>query len=120
MSRLQSITALVTCLFISIIISVSCGSKPPPGVSDPGHLLYLGFGNKDVNCAKCHGQEGQGGWKGPDIRDVFVKSDSSKIVQIIKEGKKGEKEMPGFEDKLSEHELLLILQHLKTMTPDSP
>jgi len=97
----------------------ACEAKPPPDVSDPGHLLYLGFGKKDVNCAKCHGPDGQGGWQAPDIRDVFSKSDSSKIARIIKRGKGGDDEMPAFADKLSEMEIHQLMKHLQTMTPDS-
>jgi mono/diheme cytochrome c family protein len=102
------------------IFPFACERKPPPGVTDPGHLLYLGFGKEDVNCAKCHGPDGQGGWQGPDIRDVFTESDSSRIVRIIKRGKGGDDEMPAFADLLTQDEIQQLMKHLQTMsTTDS-
>jgi mono/diheme cytochrome c family protein len=110
--------AVVTLLFLSTLYA--CERKPPPGVTDPGHLLYLGFGKEDVDCSRCHGLDGQGGWKGPDIRNAFAESDSAKIVRIIKKGKGGDDKMPGFGDLLTDDEIRLIIRHMRTMTPDSP
>jgi mono/diheme cytochrome c family protein len=93
----------------------ACEKKPPPGVTDPGHLTYLGFGKKEVNCSRCHGPEGQGSWQGPDLRDVFTRNDSSKIVQTIKDGKGDEDDMPAFGDKLSDQEIEKLMQFLKSL-----
>ena len=108
------VLALLFCLFITL----ACERKPPPDVTDPGQLLYLGFLKKDVDCSRCHGPEGQGGWKGPDIRGVFAKKDSMRIVTIIKEGKGKEDDMPAFAGKLTDGEIRQLLTFLKTMIPE--
>jgi len=93
----------------------TCQKSPPPDIIDPGNLLFLGYVKKDVNCARCHGEHGQGGWKAPDIQNIFVKRDSAKIVRTIKRGHNEEEDMPAFGDKLTETELADLLRFLKTL-----
>ncbi|MFQ5706837.1 MAG: c-type cytochrome [bacterium] len=95
----------------------ACANKPPADITDPGQLLYLGYGNKEVNCARCHGPEGQGGMQAPDIRNVFSKYDDDTVLDIIELGKgEGSKKMPPYEGKITEEELQELLRFLKTLS----
>jgi len=108
-------------LLILVLTCFACQADPPPEITDPGQLLFLGYAKKEVNCSRCHGPDGQGGQDAPDIRAVFKKYDEEKIMNIIEFGKgEGKKAMPPFEGKITEAELTVLLKFLKTMQmPDS-
>ena len=98
-----------------LLFTFGCENKPPEDITDPGQLLFLGYTKKDVNCARCHGPEGQGGMQGPDIREMFIKYDEDKIIEIIKLGKgQGSEAMPPYEDKMNKEELQALLKYLRT------
>ena len=93
-----------------------CEAKPPTDITDPGQLLFLGFVKKEVNCARCHGQNGSGGPEAPDIRTVFKKYDKEMLAEIIEVGKgEGPDAMPPFEVKLNEEEINLLVKFLKSI-----
>ncbi|NIR48284.1 c-type cytochrome [candidate division KSB1 bacterium] len=109
-------------VFISIILVLflACESKPPPEITDPGQLLFLGYAKQDVNCSKCHGADGQGGMDAPDIRNAFQKYGKGEIMNIIEYGKgEGPDAMPPFEGKISEEELLELVIFLETLQRSS-
>ena len=92
----------------------ACESGPPPDITDPAQLLYLGYAKKEVNCARCHGGDGRGGQDGPDLRRVFEKYDEDEVLDIIESGKgRGKDAMPPFEYKVTESELQLLLRFLR-------
>ncbi|MFQ5750814.1 MAG: c-type cytochrome [bacterium] len=93
-----------------------CENKPPADITDAGQLLFLGYAKKDVNCSRCHGPEGQGGMLAPDIRNAFDKYEEDRILEIIEHGKgKGSNAMPPFKDKITQEEMAVLLQFLKTL-----
>jgi hypothetical protein len=51
-----------------------CKSGPPPGMTDPGELIYFGYVNQQAQCSRCHGDEGQGGMFGPKIHGALQSS----------------------------------------------
>jgi mono/diheme cytochrome c family protein len=105
---------LVILLQLVLLFLVGCKNEPPPYITDPGQLLYLGYTKEGVNCGRCHGPEGQGGMQAPDIRSIFTKYDEDKIVEIIELGKgQGSNAMPPFEDKINEEELTALMDFLK-------
>lgn len=100
--------------FIPLLLLFSCEKKPPPDVTDPGQLLFLGFAKEEVNCAKCHGPDGQGGTDAPALQNIFSKYSEDEILNIIDFGKgEGKDAMPSFEASLSEQELQQLLDFLK-------
>ncbi len=100
--------------------ALSCEKAPPADVTDPGQRLFLGFTKKDVNCSRCHAQDGKGSDDGPDITKVLKKYDEDKIAEIIEEGKGlGEDAMPPFIDKVTEEEVDLLIGFLKTIQEKS-
>jgi len=95
---------------------IGCEANPPADITDPGQLLFLGFAKKDVNCARCHGQNGAGGPEAPDIRTLFKKYDEERVVEIIEIGKgEGPDAMPPFETQLNEEEINLLVKFLKSI-----
>ena len=95
---------------------IGCEAKPPADITDPGQLLFLGFAKKEVNCARCHGQNGAGGPEAPDIRTLFKKYDEEMVVEIIEVGKgEGPDAMPSFETQLKEEEINLLEKFLKSI-----
>ena len=99
---------------------ISCEAKPPADITDPGQLLFLGYAKKEVNCARCHGQNGAGGQEAPDIRTLFKKYDEEMVAEIIEVGKgEGPDAMPSFETQLNEEEISLLLKFLKSIQIES-
>lgn len=95
---------------------IGCEAKPPADVTDPGQLLFLGYSKKEVNCARCHGQNGAGGPEAPDIRTLFKKYDEEMVAEIIAVGKgEGPDAMPPFEIQLKEEEIDLLVKFLKSI-----
>ncbi len=114
--RYSSIAGLgLTCILFA------CGSTPPADITDPGQLIFLGYSNKEVNCARCHGQNGEGTDEGPDIRQSFRKFDEAALSTIILNGKGlGPDAMPPFADKLEPKSIEQVVVFLKTMLGTGP
>jgi mono/diheme cytochrome c family protein len=92
-----------------------CESAPPPGMTDPGALIYYGYVDKDAQCSRCHGDEGQGGMFGPKIRDAVPKLGVDKVRDIISYGQgKGDKKMPDFLGILNEAQIEQVIRFLQT------
>jgi mono/diheme cytochrome c family protein len=92
-----------------------CESGPPPGMTDPGALIYYGYVDKDAQCSRCHGDEGQGGMFGPQIRDAVPRLGVDKVRDIISYGKgKGDKKMPDFLGLLDETRIEQVIGFLQT------
>ncbi len=108
---------LLTLLFAC----AGCKNGPPPDMTDPGQLLYLGYTLKEVNCSRCHGPEGQGGSQAPALDSSFYKYTDDQILDIIEDGKgKGDDAMPPFEGQLSETDLDDLLRFLRTLKGQTP
>ncbi len=103
-------------LLFLLLAFLSCEVKPPPDITDPGQLLFLGYTRQEVNCTRCHAPDGQGGQQAPDIRKVFEKYEAEKIVRIVMEGKGlGNDAMPGFAEHLSREEVDFLVNFLRTL-----
>jgi len=111
----------VILVFLLIVVTLTgCEVKPPPDITDPGQLLYLGYTKKKVNCARCHGAEGQGGPDAPAIQQAAAKHDSAKLADIIINGKGlGPEAMPPLDTQLTPRELQQLLTFLKTLQDPS-
>ncbi len=95
----------------------SCASEPPPDMHDPGQLIFFGYADKDVNCSRCHGFEGQGSDDGPDLRRVFVKYSEEKVAAVILNGKgEGPDAMPSFGSQLSPEDVSNVVRFLHTLS----
>lgn len=100
---------------LAIVLLQGCDVKPPAHVTDPGHLTYLGFTNREVQCSRCHGDEGQGGMFGPKLRGVVQKHGRGYVRKTILDGKgKGDDSMPAFKDQLTEEQIDQVIKFLAT------
>ncbi len=75
--------------------------------SGPGYDLYVS------HCARCHGQEGEGGigvkLSGGAVVDAFP--DEADEIRVVENGRVG---MPAFKDKLSESEIRDVVKYTRT------
>ena len=73
-----------------------------------------------AKCAMCHGVDGKGfsALKTPDFTDPKWQASvkDSELLDAIKNGKK-DTAMQGFSDKLSEKEILAVLQQVRSFAP---
>jgi len=100
--------------FLSVYL-FCCSSGPPPAMTDPGALIYYGYVNKNAQCSRCHGDEGQGGMFGPEIRDIVEKRGVERVRDIIENGKgESDKKMPDFAQQLTPAQITQVIQFLQT------
>ena len=99
----------------SAIFLFACEAKPPAHVTDPGHLTYLGFTNRDAQCSRCHGDEGQGGMFGPKLRGIVQRKGADYVRKTILHGKgEGDDAMPPLSDKLTSEQIDQVIAFLAT------
>jgi mono/diheme cytochrome c family protein len=92
-----------------------CESGPPPGMTDPGELIYFGYVNKQAQCSRCHGDEGQGGMFGPKIRDAMQRLGVDSVRAIIQNGRgKGDMRMPEMVEELTAEQIEQVIGFLRT------
>jgi mono/diheme cytochrome c family protein len=100
---------------------LGCESGPPPEMTAPGALIYYGYVNKDAQCSRCHGDEGQGGMFGPKIRDIVEKRGVERVRDIIENGKgEGDKKMPDFAQQLKPAQIAQVIRFLQTWNIAAP
>ncbi|MCG3119256.1 MAG: hypothetical protein ALAOOOJD_01615 [bacterium] len=101
-------------IFLSFFL-FACESGPPPEMTAPGALIYYGFVNQDAQCSRCHGDDGQGGMFGPQIRDAVAKRGITRVRDIIANGKgEGDKRMPDFAEELTPAQIEQVIHFLQT------
>ena len=101
----------------SMLFFLACEAEPPAHVKDPGQLIFLGFGkDREVQCSRCHGEEGTGGMFGPRLRGVVQRKGADRVREVIRQGviEEGEEEMPPFGEKLSKEEMEQVVRFLST------
>ena len=102
---------------VALISLLACEAEPPAHIKDPGHLTYLGFGrNREVQCSRCHGEEGTGGMFGPKLRGTVQRTGEERVRAIIQHGviEEGEEEMPPFMQHLTSEEIEQVIRFLAT------
>ncbi len=83
-------------------------------MTDPGELIYYGYVNKQAQCSRCHGDEGQGGMFGPKISGAVGKLGVERVRAIITEGKgEGDKRMPEMEKELTPEQIEQVIGFLR-------
>ncbi|MEK7728785.1 MAG: cytochrome c [candidate division KSB1 bacterium] len=100
-----------------LFLLLACEAEPPAHLKDPGQLIFLGFGrDREVQCSRCHGEEGTGGMFGPKLRGLVQRKGAEHVREIIRQGviEEGEEEMPPFGEKLSEEEIEQVIRFLAT------
>lgn len=83
-------------------------------MTDPGELIYFGYANKQAQCSRCHGDEGQGGMFGPPILSAVKKLGVDSVRAIIAHGKgEGDKRMPGLDKELTPSQIEQVIGFLQ-------
>ncbi|KAA0224438.1 cytochrome c [candidate division KSB1 bacterium] len=100
-------------MLLTLLLFFGCEPEPPAHIKDPGHLMFLGFPNRETQCSRCHGEEGTGGMFGPKIRDVLQRKSRDYVREVILHGK-GEDDdgMPGFAEHLTPEQVEQLLDFL--------
>lgn len=101
------------------------GKVMPAGMGDDskvrvtGKEIYEGMVNPEVNCARCHGNDGKPtklGKGAPDLSDPAMskKHSDARWFWRISEKKPGSK-MPGYKDTLTEEQRWQVIAYLRTL-----
>ena len=128
MTKRWRLSFMLVAISITLLLLTACGSSPPteqtlsPAQLAEGKTLY------EANCAACHGINGEGeeNWQNNN-EDGTLRApphDSSGhtwhhpdqlLFQITSKGGKGlNSRMPAFDEKLTEEEITLTLEYIKT------
>ncbi len=132
---LASITVVIGCL-IGLVGTAAradeatippefAGKSMPAGMRDDakaramGKDMYEGKVNPEINCARCHGNDGKPtklGKGAPDLSspsEVNIHSDTHWFWRISE--KKPGTTMPGYKDKLTEEQRWQVIAYLRTL-----
>jgi len=110
---LQALSRILLLSFLSFSL-FCCKSGPPPEMTDPGALIYYGYFSEDAQCSRCHGDAGQGGMFGPNVRDSVQKLGVDSVREVISYGRgRGDKKMPDFLGELNEMQIEQTIRFLQ-------
>ncbi len=104
--NLVEIVALVAALAFVLLLFVNEPDGGDGTAQSPGAEIY------SANCATCHGATGQGS-VGPRLADLVVGRfpDAADEIAIVTSGRNG---MPSFSGRLSEDEILAVVEYTRT------
>lgn len=101
------------CAILLLTAIAGCKPQPPEWMTDPGQIIYLGYKDTYVSCARCHGDEGQGSPDAPEIRNAIRELSRQEVRRIIIFGKgDGKDRMPGFGEDLTPEEISAVLDFI--------
>ena len=84
-----------------------------PAAAQERSVVYEGWRQYMVHCARCHGDDAVGGLMAPDVRFSLARGavDEQSFRVVVLEGRR-EKGMPGFTDVLSEDQVAAIYAYV--------
>ncbi len=94
----------------------ACAGKQTPkdSISDPGQMLFNGQTVSTIDCYKCHGGDGSGTWKGPNLGERVPKLSDQAIAKVILEGPGM---MPSYQGKIDDQQIAQITAWLRGRFP---
>jgi mono/diheme cytochrome c family protein len=106
-------------LAVGLVALGGCaGSQlPRDRIQDPGALMFNGYTNPAADCYKCHGGDGTGSMRGPNLAERVPRLTVEQIQTTIREGKG---HMPPFIGQLSDLEIALLANWLHQTFPPKP
>src|SRR4051812_43711446 len=104
---IEIVTLVVTLGFVvALFANEPGGGGGASAKSGPGYDVYL------ANCARCHGQDGQGG-VGPKLAGVVTADfpDARQEIALVRDGRAS---MPSFKNDLSATEIQDVVAYTRT------
>jgi cytochrome c oxidase subunit II len=108
--RVVNVVEVLVLVGVVVFVVELFANEPGGGAaakSGPGYDLYVS------HCARCHGQEGEGGigvkLSGGAVVDAFP--DEADEIRVVENGRVG---MPAFKDKPSESEIRDVVKYTRT------
>jgi mono/diheme cytochrome c family protein len=101
-------------VFILLLFLAGCAKKDIPLPDHPGGQLYSGLKNGVIRCFKCHGVQGEGGFRAPALVKDGKTMAHEKFTATVLQGRD---RMPRFEGNLTEEEIAQIIDWLEKIPP---
>src|SRR6266542_3984086 len=103
---IEIVTLLVAVGFVVALFANEPGGGGGAAKSGPGYDVYL------ANCARCHGQDGQGG-VGPKLAGVVTTDfpDAQQEIAVVRNGRAA---MPSFKNDLSAAQIQDVVAYTRT------
>lgn len=100
---------------VSLLLLSGCTSKENPFPDHEGGKIYLGLKHMNIRCSGCHGDLGGGGMSGPSLVKAVKNLKTEEFVATVISGRG---DMPSFNKKLQEEEIIQIVEWLKMLPED--
>ena len=104
---IEIVTLVVALAFVvALFANEPGGGSSSTAKSGPGYDVYL------ANCARCHGQDGQGG-VGPKLAGVVTADfpDAQQEITVVRDGRAG---MPSFKNNLSAAQIQDVVAYTRS------
>jgi mono/diheme cytochrome c family protein len=97
---------------VALIAALGCAALPAPReqLHQPGALLFNGYANPVANCYRCHGPDGRGSARGPDLVLASHQLTDPVMETILRQGSG---KMPAYEAKLSDREIRSLIDWIR-------
>ncbi len=103
---------LSLCFGVFLLLFSGCSSKENPFPDHEGGKIFLGLKDVNISCSECHGDLGGGGMSGPSLVKSVKNLTPEQFVAVVISGRGN---MPAFNKKLQEEEILQITEWLKML-----
>ena len=104
---------------VAATMMAGCAGKqlPKEAITNPGQVIFNGYGNPKATCFKCHNGDGHGAFMGPDLSVRAKKLTADKAVRTIHDGKS---RMPSFKGDLTDDEMTKLADWIMTLPSNKP
>jgi len=94
----------------------ACAGKqiPQDRITDPGQMLFDGHTVAGIDCYRCHGGDGSGTWRGPNLLARMGDLTDQAIAKAINEGPGL---MPSYQGRLDDTQIAQITVWLRKSAP---
>ncbi|MBS2030108.1 MAG: cytochrome c [Deltaproteobacteria bacterium] len=92
------------------------GPMPIPSsqLDDPGALIFNGYSAAQAKCFHCHGADGSGTIRGPDLQQLVPYVGDARIWDQIENG---DAIMPAYKNKLTQREIAQVVSWMRAGFP---
>ena len=117
-ARIPGMRRLTSLAGLAIAFTGCVGPQPIPSsqLDDPGARIFNGYSAAQAKCFHCHGADGSGTIRGPDLRELVPYVGNARIWDQIENG---DAIMPAYKGQLSEREIAQVVRWMRAGFPSA-
>lgn len=104
---------------LTLALAGCVGPMPIPSaqLQDPGARTFNGYGSTRAQCFHCHGPDGRGTIRGPNLQELVPYVGDARIWDQIENG---DAIMPAYKGQLSQREIAQVVRWMRSGFPEAP